>query len=130
MGRGDGPAGQRMQPPPANFAAREFWSGYTPDHPGLLGDATWWIGMLLRLGYWRHVIRRFPLRYDPGVWSLVLPLGMNTTATFKLASAPAPPFLLVVPRVFIWLALTAWTIVFIGLLTTVATIASKFPNPG
>ena len=76
--------------------------------------------MLLRLGYWRHVVRRFPLRYDPGFWGLVFPLGMYTAATFKLASAIDAPFLLVVPRVFIWLALTAWTIVFIGLLRTIA----------
>src|SRR4051812_28111046 len=27
--------------------------------------ATWWIPMLLVLGVWRHVGRRFPLRYDP-----------------------------------------------------------------
>ncbi len=26
---------------------------------------TWWIPMLLVLGVWRHVIQRFPLRYDP-----------------------------------------------------------------
>jgi len=81
---------------------------------------TWWIPMLLLLGYWRHVVRRFPLRYDPGFWGLVFPLGMYTVATFKLASAIDAPFLLVVPRVFIWLALTAWTIVFIGLLRTIA----------
>src|SRR5262249_46095265 len=86
--------------------------------------------MLLLLGYWRHVVRRFPLRYDPGFWGLVFPLGMYTVATFKLASAIDAPFLLVVPRVFVWLALTAWTLVFIGLLRTIATLASKFPRAG
>src|SRR5262249_3959786 len=34
MGRGDGPAGRRMQPPPANFAAPEFWAGHTPEQVG------------------------------------------------------------------------------------------------
>src|SRR5690606_4031596 len=27
--------------------------------------ATWWIPMLLVLGVWRHIIRRFKLVYDP-----------------------------------------------------------------
>jgi len=34
MGRGDGPAGLRMQPPPANFAAPGFWAGHTPEQVG------------------------------------------------------------------------------------------------
>jgi hypothetical protein len=29
---------------------------------------TWWIPMLLVLGVWRHLIQRFPLRYDPLYW--------------------------------------------------------------
>ncbi|MFT5826474.1 MAG: tellurite resistance protein TehA-like permease, partial [Yoonia sp.] len=40
--------------------------------------ATWWIPILLVLGFWRHVIRRFPLRYDPSYWAMVFPLGMYT----------------------------------------------------
>src|SRR5690606_7449813 len=27
--------------------------------------ATWWIPLLFILGAWRHLYRRFPLRYDP-----------------------------------------------------------------
>jgi tellurite resistance protein TehA-like permease len=38
--------------------------------------ATWWIPMLVILGIWRHVYRRFPLRYDPLYWGAVFPLGM------------------------------------------------------
>ena len=36
--------------------------------------------MLLILGIWRHVIRRFPLRYDPLYWGAVFPLGMPYVA--------------------------------------------------
>ena len=32
--------------------------------------------MLVILGIWRHLIRRFPLRYDPLYWGAVFPLGM------------------------------------------------------
>ena len=46
--------------------------------------ATWWIPMLLILGVWRHVYRRFPLRYDPLYWGAVFPLGMYTACTFRL----------------------------------------------
>ncbi|MCL4675031.1 MAG: tellurite resistance/C4-dicarboxylate transporter family protein, partial [Pararhodobacter sp.] len=32
---------------------------------------TWWIPMLLILGVWRHIYKRFPLRYDPLYWGAV-----------------------------------------------------------
>jgi hypothetical protein len=32
--------------------------------------------MLIELAVWRHLIRRVPLPYDPGLWSMVFPLGM------------------------------------------------------
>ncbi len=82
--------------------------------------ASWWIPMLVVLGYWRHVVRRFPLRYEPGYWGMVFPLGMYTVATYKLALAIDAPFLLVVPHVFLWCALAVWAIVFAGLVRTVA----------
>lgn len=81
--------------------------------------ASWWIPMLLLLGYWRHVIRRFPLRYDPGYWGMVFPLGMYTAATYKLALSIDAPFLLFVPHAFLWCALAVWAIVVVGLVRTV-----------
>src|SRR6516162_3292637 len=35
---------------------------------------TWWIPMLIALEVWQHLIRRFPLRYDPLRWGAVFPL--------------------------------------------------------
>jgi tellurite resistance protein TehA-like permease len=42
---------------------------------------TWWIPLLLALGFWRHVYKRFPLKYDPQYWGMVFPFGMYTVCT-------------------------------------------------
>jgi len=76
---------------------------------------TWWIPLLMILGFWRHVYRRFPLRYDPQYWGMVFPLGMYTVCTFQLSKALNFPPLLVIPRYFIYLALAGWIVVSFGL---------------
>jgi tellurite resistance protein TehA-like permease len=96
-----------------------FLSGMIPFLKGFTlffwATATWWIPMLLILGFWRHVYHRFPLRYDPLYWGAVFPLGMYTAATWRLEQVIAVPFLQWLPRVFIWIALAAWLAAFTGL---------------
>jgi tellurite resistance protein TehA-like permease len=77
---------------------------------------TWWIPLLFILGIWRHLHKHFPLVNDPLYWGMVFPLGMYTVCTLQLSKALDLDFLLFIPRSFIFIALAAWLITFIGLI--------------
>jgi tellurite resistance protein TehA-like permease len=85
--------------------------------------ASWWIPMLVILGVWRHIYRRFPLRYDPLYWGAVFPLGMYTVCTGRLSRAIDAPFLFAIARVFIFVALAAWLLTLVGMLIRLARMA-------
>jgi tellurite resistance protein TehA-like permease len=78
--------------------------------------ATWWVPMLIILGVWRHVYRRFPLRYDPLYWGAVFPLGKYTACTYRVTQVMSARLLEWIPHVFIYIALAAWTVTLIGLI--------------
>jgi hypothetical protein len=48
---------------------------------------------------------------------------MYTVCTFRLAHAIDAPYLLVIPRVFLWIALAAWMLASIGLVLAVVRAA-------
>lgn len=102
-------------PPPLPFlqAMRPFVDGTTLI---LWAYGTWWIPLLVILGIWRHVIRRYPLRYEPAYWNLVFPLGMYAVATYRLSLAADYTPLQTVSRAMIWVAFTAWLAAAAGLL--------------
>lgn len=97
----------------------DAWTFVSELRPFLVGftlffwaTATWWIPLLLVLGEWRYVAKKFPLSYHPAYWSLVFPLGMYTAATTVFAQAIELPSLLIVPRLFVYVAVAAWAVVF------------------
>src|SRR6516164_5423803 len=77
---------------------------------------TWWISLLVIVGFWRHVIERVPITYDPQYWSLVFPLGMYTVATLVFANATGMRFLLIIPHIAVYIAILAWAITFVAML--------------
>ena len=77
---------------------------------------TWWIPMLLALGVWRYVYKRFPMKYDPLYWGAVFPLGMYAAATHEMSAAMAFDFLGPLARLFLYAALAAWAATFAGLM--------------
>jgi tellurite resistance protein TehA-like permease len=86
---------------------------------------TWWIPLLLILGFWRHVYKRFPLTYDPQYWGMVFPFGMYTVCTFQLSKALNFSPLMIVPRYFIYLALVGWVAVLCGFVYSLLSSASR-----
>lgn len=86
---------------------------------------TWWIPIIIVLMIWRHFFKFIPITYHPQYWGMVFPLGMYTVCTYRMAHAIELPFLYPVAHVFIFLALTAWLITFVGLSRN---LVSKFFN--
>ncbi|HET8940687.1 MAG TPA: tellurite resistance/C4-dicarboxylate transporter family protein, partial [Rudaea sp.] len=59
-----------------------FLKGYTVFY---WATGTWWIPILLVLGVWRYVYKRFPFEYDPLYWGAVFPLGMYAACTHEMS---------------------------------------------
>lgn len=80
---------------------------------------SWWIPMLLLLGVWRYVFRRFPFEYDPLYWGAVFPLGMYAVCTWQMNQALELDFLSGIPWAFFHVAVLAWVLTFAGMLRSV-----------
>ncbi|HEX5294161.1 MAG TPA: tellurite resistance/C4-dicarboxylate transporter family protein [Streptosporangiaceae bacterium] len=72
---------------------------------------TWWIPLLVLLGIWRYVLRRYPRAYEPRLWNVVFPLGMYTVASWTLGQADGFAFMASVARAWVWVGFAAWVAV-------------------
>ncbi|MBV6494201.1 MAG: hypothetical protein LDLANPLL_02232 [Turneriella sp.] len=87
---------------------------------------TWWIPLIVILSAWRHISGQLRLVYHPQYWGMVFPLGMYTVATLQMVEALKLPFLTIVPSVFIYIALSAWLLTFVGLLRQIGRALKPF----
>lgn len=81
---------------------------------------TWWIPLLVLFGLWRHVLRRYPLSYEPRLWSMVFPLGMYTVACYSLGRAAGFGFMVSIARVWVFVGVIAWVAVLVLMLGALA----------
>jgi len=73
--------------------------------------ASWLIPALVAMGCWRHVRHRIPLRYEPGLWSMVFPLGMYAVAGIYLGRADQLPLVRTIGSAWTWVAMSVWATV-------------------
>lgn len=91
-----------------------FMKGFTVFY---WATGTWWIPMLVILGLWRHIYKRFPLRYDPLYWGAVFPLGMYAVSTHRMVQAMELHFISALPVFFAGVALVVWAVTFLAYLS-------------
>ena len=77
--------------------------------------ATWLIPVLVAAGWWRHLVRKVPLRYEATLWSMIFPLGMYAVAGIYLGQADDLPVVGLIGRVELWFALAAWAVVLVAM---------------
>jgi len=92
--------------------------------------ATWLFPVLVAAGWWRHVSRRIPLRYEATLWSIVFPLGMYGVAGIYLGTADQLPLVGRIAGVELWFACAAGVLVFGAMVVHVTrTVFVGSPNP-
>jgi tellurite resistance protein TehA-like permease len=82
--------------------------------------ATWLIPVLVAAGVWRHFVRNVPLVYVPTLWSMIFPLGMYAVAGIYLGRADRLPIVEAIGSSWLWVAVTAWVVVFVAMVRSVS----------
>ncbi|WP_430296818.1 tellurite resistance/C4-dicarboxylate transporter family protein [Sinomonas sp. B1-1] len=78
--------------------------------------ASWLFPVLVAAGWWRHFVHRVPLAYEPGLWSVIFPLGMYAVAGIYLGRADHLPIVATIGRAELWVAVAAFLAAFAGML--------------
>jgi tellurite resistance protein TehA-like permease len=107
---------------PAVRAAAGFVEGFSF---ALWAFGTWWVPLLVVLGIWRHVRQRWPLTYEPTLWSVVFPLGMYSVATLTFGKVAHLAFMEPLSRFMLWVALAAWIAVAAALVARIRRPAGR-----
>ena len=88
---------------------------------------------LLVLGTWRHLLRRFPLSHEPGMWSIVFPIGIYGVASRQLGAILKVSWLVTLGRYEAWLALAVWAVVAVAMAAALLGLPVRLParrSPG
>jgi tellurite resistance protein TehA-like permease len=101
-----------LPPDPLPVAAHAVVAGLSVM---LWAFGSWLIPLLVILGIGRHVRRRVPLAYEPGMWSIVFPVGMYGVASRELGSALHVSWLVTLGRDEAWAALAVWAVVLVAM---------------
>jgi tellurite resistance protein TehA-like permease len=88
---------------------------------------TWLIPLLLVLGVWRHLLRRVSLAYEPGMWSIVFPIGMYGVASGELGQVLKVSWLVTLGRYEAWLALAVWAVVAVAMAAALLRLLVRLP---
>jgi tellurite resistance protein TehA-like permease len=89
--------------------------------------ATWLIPPLVAAGWWRHVVRKVPLRYEATLWSMIFPLGMYAAAGIYLGRADHLPLVHKIASVELWVAFAAAFLVFVAMVVHVDRTVRRRP---
>jgi tellurite resistance protein TehA-like permease len=97
---------------PATFPAVSAIAGFVKGACFVFWSfGTWWIPLLIVLGFWRHVLRKWPLSYEPALWAVVFPIGMYSVSTLTYGKAVGLSFMEPLGRGVLWVAVAAWLLV-------------------
>ncbi|WP_227984873.1 tellurite resistance/C4-dicarboxylate transporter family protein [Nocardia spumae] len=69
---------------------------------------SWLVPLLLAAGIWRHLVRHFGLAYEPGLWSIVFPVGMYGVGTAELGRVTGEQWMVGFGHAEAWVALAVW----------------------
>ena len=90
---------------PIMKATHDFISGFTFM---LWAFGVWWIPLLVIFGLWRHAVKRYPVKYESELWSMVFPLGMFSVASIHLGALLGLPVVHDMGVIATWISGIAW----------------------
>jgi tellurite resistance protein TehA-like permease len=123
-------AGAHILALPGTLPAVKAVSGFVEGFSFTLwAFGTWWIPLLVILGYWRHARQHWPLTYEPALWSVVFPLGMYSVATLSFGKIAHLTFMEPLSRFMLWVAVAAWVAVAGAMVARLVTRGRPRPAP-